>query len=189
MTQVERNRTVTRDVIVYNFKGLLEICRYSNQPKANAVMDWLWKIADELRRTGTLALTIQISKLQAENAELKNKMADMYALNILWLTVLAQKCSITFQTAAQLLAQHGMDTGQNRFFRGCRVDKLLCSRKGSQWNRPTQKAIERGLINLEISRMGGFNFVLIITPKGMEYLAKKLSTEQCPLLMFIDAAD
>ena len=29
---------VTREVIVYNFKGLLEICRYSNQPKANAVM-------------------------------------------------------------------------------------------------------------------------------------------------------
>ncbi len=74
-------------------------------------MDWLWKIADELRRTGTLALTIQISKLQAENAELKNKMADMYALNILGATVLAQKGSITFQSAAQLLAQHGIDIG------------------------------------------------------------------------------
>ena len=38
--------------MVYNFKGLLEICRYSNQPKANAVMDFLWNIADEIRRTG-----------------------------------------------------------------------------------------------------------------------------------------
>ena len=53
MSQVEGNRTVTREVIVYNFKDLLEICRYSNQPKANAVMDFLWAVADEIRRTGS----------------------------------------------------------------------------------------------------------------------------------------
>ena len=50
---VEGSRTVTREVTVYSFKGLLEICRYSNQPKANAVMDKLWEIADEIRRTGS----------------------------------------------------------------------------------------------------------------------------------------
>ena len=53
LTTVEGGRTVTRDVIVYNFKGLLEICRYSNQPKANEIMDFLWEIADEIRRTGS----------------------------------------------------------------------------------------------------------------------------------------
>ncbi len=53
LTGVEGERTVTREVIVYNFKGLLEICRYSQQPKANAVMDWLWEVADEIRRTGS----------------------------------------------------------------------------------------------------------------------------------------
>ncbi len=41
-----------REAVVYNFKGLLEICRYSNQPKADAVMDFLWEIADEIRRKG-----------------------------------------------------------------------------------------------------------------------------------------
>ena len=45
----------TQDTTVYNFKGLLEICRYSNQPKANAVIDFLWDIADEIRRTGYYA--------------------------------------------------------------------------------------------------------------------------------------
>ncbi len=42
----------TRETVVYSFKGLLEICRYSNQPKANAVMDFLWEVADEIRKTG-----------------------------------------------------------------------------------------------------------------------------------------
>jgi prophage antirepressor-like protein len=37
---------------VYSFKGLLEICRYSDQPKADAVMDFLWNVADEIRKTG-----------------------------------------------------------------------------------------------------------------------------------------
>ena len=53
LTAVEGTRTVTRDVIVYNFKGLLEICRFSNQQKANAVMDRLWEIADEIRKSGS----------------------------------------------------------------------------------------------------------------------------------------
>ncbi len=51
--QIDRGMKSSRTAIVYNFKGLLEICRYSNQPKTDAVMDWLWEIADELRRTGT----------------------------------------------------------------------------------------------------------------------------------------
>ena len=42
-----------RTATVYSFKGLLEICRYSNQPKADAVMDFLWDVADEIRKTGS----------------------------------------------------------------------------------------------------------------------------------------
>ena len=47
----------TQLVTVYNFKGLLEICRYSQQPKADAVMDWLWDVADEIRRTGSYSVS------------------------------------------------------------------------------------------------------------------------------------
>ena len=53
----------TQDTTVYNFKGLLEICRYSNQPKANAVMDFLWNIADEIRRTGFYATPKKIEDI------------------------------------------------------------------------------------------------------------------------------
>ena len=56
LSLVEGSRTVTREVTVYNFKGLLEICRYSNQPKANDIMDWLWEVADEIRRTGSYSV-------------------------------------------------------------------------------------------------------------------------------------
>ena len=63
LTQVEGTRTVTREVIVYNFKGLLEICRYSNQPKADEVMDFLWNVADEIRKTGFYATPKKIDDI------------------------------------------------------------------------------------------------------------------------------
>ena len=57
LTLVEGGREVSRDVVVYNFKGLLEICRYSQQANANAVIDKLWEVADEIRRTGSYSTT------------------------------------------------------------------------------------------------------------------------------------
>ena len=176
-----------QEAIVYNFKGLLEICRYSQQPKANAVIDWLWEIADELRRTGMIALNNEVNRLSREVAELRTKIDDMTPLNVLGSVVLAQKGSVSFQSAAQFLAQHGFDIGQNRLFHYCRDKKLLCSRKGKQWNKPTQKAIDKGLLNLEIS--GGFNAITVVTPEGMKYLANELGSEQYPLLMLVEHKD
>ena len=52
VTQIDLPLGGVQTATIYNFKGLLEICRYSNQPKADAVMDFLWEIADEIRKTG-----------------------------------------------------------------------------------------------------------------------------------------
>ena len=66
LTQVEGSREVSREVTVYSFKGLLEICRYSNQPKADAVMDWLFEVADEIRRSGSYILSRPASPEEKE---------------------------------------------------------------------------------------------------------------------------
>ena len=56
VSQIDLPLGGTQEVFIYNFKGLLEICRYSNQPKADAVMDWLFDVADEIRRTGSYSI-------------------------------------------------------------------------------------------------------------------------------------
>lgn len=56
LIRVEGGRKVEREVTLYSFKGLLEICRYSHKPRADAVMDWLFDVADEIRRTGSYSL-------------------------------------------------------------------------------------------------------------------------------------
>ncbi|MBR0186746.1 MAG: DUF2800 domain-containing protein [Synergistaceae bacterium] len=54
LIKVEGNRSVEREMTVYNFKVFLEICRFSNQPNANAVIDFAWSVMDEIRCTGNI---------------------------------------------------------------------------------------------------------------------------------------
>ena len=35
------------DTILYTQRGVMEICRWSNKPKANLFMDWVWDIVEK----------------------------------------------------------------------------------------------------------------------------------------------
>lgn len=37
------------DTILYSQRGIMEICRWSNKPKANQFMDWVWTIVEKYR--------------------------------------------------------------------------------------------------------------------------------------------
>lgn len=45
-----------REGFLYSFKGVLEICRWSRQPKADMVMDAVWDMAESVMRKGYFAL-------------------------------------------------------------------------------------------------------------------------------------
>lgn len=201
MSQVEGERTVTRKVRVYNFKGLLEICRYSNQPKANEVIDFIWSIADEIRLNGIYmtdkmidtfsndpqAFNTLLNKYVSETrrtAKLQKRLDDDAPYATLGKTVLALQGCITVGDAAHLLAQKGIDIGQNRLYKWSRDNGLLCKRKGKQWNQPTQKAIERGLLNAQIDN--GFRVVAMVTPQGLLYLSNIFTEEQLPIIALIE---
>lgn len=200
----EETRIVTREVVLYNFKGLLEICRYSNQPVADAVIDKLWEIADDIRRTGmyltgqtleTLKrdpeafqkLVERYAEERAENRKLREQIASDRAFTNLGRIVLGLPGSMTFKDAADLLSEHGFEVGQNRLYQKCREKKLLCSRKGRQWNRPSKTALDRGLFNVELS--GKFGVITVVTPKGLSLLTEMLAEETYPLLMLIERAE
>ena len=60
------------DTVVYPFKGVLEVCRFSDMPNANAVMDWAWDTLDKLRKGETFLSPSQ----QMENLELRLQLAE-----------------------------------------------------------------------------------------------------------------
>ena len=59
-SRVEGNRTVERETIAYNLKGVMEICRFSRQPKADAFMDFCWDIMESLMRGDSVLATPQM---------------------------------------------------------------------------------------------------------------------------------
>lgn len=67
---------------------------------------------------------------------------------------------------AKILRQNGIEMGQQRFFKWLRTSGYLCSR-GEQYNQPTQRAMEQGLMEIKktsISKPDG-TILVTTTPK------------------------
>ena len=54
------NHTQMRQVYVYNLRGVMEICRLSRRPKADAFMDFCWDIMESLMRGDSVLATPQM---------------------------------------------------------------------------------------------------------------------------------
>ncbi len=71
-TNIETSRLLT----LYSERGVMEICRHSRQPKANAFMDWVWDIVEAYRhgklRVGTPVTTVE--QFLTEQTELMKQM-------------------------------------------------------------------------------------------------------------------
>lgn len=77
-----------RNIYFYNRKGIMELCRWSQQPKADAFMDFCWEVMDGLM-SGKAALVgmteyqQMMAQTRAENARIRKaqsliKIADEY---------------------------------------------------------------------------------------------------------------
>lgn len=93
--------------------------------------------------------------------------------------VCASKRSILVGELAKLLKQNGVEIGQNRLFEWLRNNGFLISRKGSDYNMPTQKAMEMGLFEIKetaIPHSDG-HITVSLTPKvsgkGQKYFVNR----------------
>lgn len=64
-------------------------------------------------------------------------------------SVEAAKTSILIGELAKLLKQNGINIGQNRLFEWLRNNSYLIKRQGSDYNMPTQRAMEMGLFEIK----------------------------------------
>ena len=199
LTQVEGNRTVTRNVIVYSFEGLLEICRWSKQPKANDVMDFLWSVAKDIRKYGMYLsdkarefyksspenFKVLLDKYVAEHEKVLSLQAKIDAMTpkaVLGDMVLALSGAICFGEAAKFYRQRGLDIGRNRLIRLCVDLGWLCKQK-CQLYKPSQKGIEKGVVNIEVDANGCVRFTdrPMLTSKGFQELYNVLLITQRPI--------
>lgn len=60
LTTVEGGIAKEREIICYSLRGVMEICRLSRQPKADAFMDFCWDIMESLMRGDSVLATPQM---------------------------------------------------------------------------------------------------------------------------------
>ena len=79
-------------------------------------------------------------KLDVERMKPKEIFAD---------SVASSQSTILIGELAKILKANGFETGQKRLFETFRQDGFLIKRKGSDYNMPTQKAMELGLFEIK----------------------------------------
>lgn len=94
-------------------------------------------------------------------------------------SVTASDSTILVGELAKVLKGNGVSIGQNRLFVWMRENGYLINRKGSDWNMPTQKAMELGLFKVKetvINHSDGsisISKTVKVTGKGQLYFVNK----------------
>ena len=98
--------------------------------------------------------------------------------------VSASHSSILVGELAKLLKQNGVDMGANRLFNWLRAHGYLIKCNGRDWNMPTQKSVEMGLIRVKetsITHADGHITVSktpLVTGKGQQYFINKFLNQE-----------
>lgn len=73
---------------------------------------------------------------------------------------------VSINQFAKILKQRGLDIGGNRLYRDLRRDGYLMRRKGTNWNMPTQRMMDKGYFRV-VERMteaeDDYQFVTVTT--------------------------
>ena len=131
--------------------------------------DFLIELATQLKteqeQRRRLETTVAAQSKQMEQDKPKVLFAD---------SVTASSSSILIGELAKLIKQNGVDIGQRRLFEWMRANGYLIKLKGSEYNLPTQRSMEQGLMEIKETSVVHTGYTTIsktpkVTGKGQVY--------------------
>lgn len=182
---------------IVNEAGLYALVLGSRKPEAHEFKRWMThEVLPSIRRHGVYATDATIDHIlndpdfgiklltdlkderarrrEAERAIEAQKPKVLFADS-----VAASHSTILVGELAKILKGNGVDIGQNRLFQWMRDNGYLISRKGTDFNMPTQKAMELGLFFIKetnVQHSDGHitvNKTPKVTGKGQSYFVNK----------------
>ena len=182
---------------IINESGLYSLVLSSKLPTAKAFKRWITsEVIPSIRKHGayitpdtleqmiadpdtTIRLLTTLKEERQERVRLEAE-AKANRPKVLFADAVATAhTSILIGELAKLLKQNGVDMGQNRLFDWMRKHGYLIARKGTDYNMPTQKSMELGLMEIKetsISHADGHVSISKtpkITGKGQQYFIGK----------------
>ena len=183
-----------RKVKVINESGLYSLIISSKLPSAKQFKHWVTsEVLPAIRKHGAYmtdqkAEAIVTDKnaladlLQQASDQLKAKdiqIAEMKPKALFADAITESDTSILVGDLAKILRQNGIEIGARRLFQWLRKNHYLISRRGSDYNSPTQRSMEMGLFEIKESSHINGNGVNVITKtpkvtgKGQQYFVNK----------------
>ena len=185
--QMEGNRMVSRPVedAALTIDMAKEICMIQRNEKGKQARQYFLQLEEDWNSPEkVMARALRIAERKINGLE--EKVKQDAPLVLFANSVSASKNSILVGELAKLLKQNGVDTGQIRLFKKLRERGYLIRRKGSDYNMPTQRAMELGLCEIKetaITHSDGHvsvNKTPKVTGKGQVYFVNLFLAEKNP---------
>lgn len=180
-----------------NEAGLYRLIFQSRKVEAKLFQRWVThEVLPQIRRTGSYSVSPAVPQslpeaLRAYADEVEQFLAlearvEADAPKVLFAdSVATADTTILVGDLAKILRGNGVEVAANRLFAMLRDDGYLMRRAGSDWNMPTQYAIELGLFQVketEITHADGHVTVSKtpkVTGKGQQYFVSRYMPVEC----------
>lgn len=196
-TQIVRTPSGEQEVTVITEAGLYAAVLKSRVSAAVEFQDWVTdEVLPSIRRHGAYMTEHTIEKvltdpdtiiklatdLKAERerrVELEHQHEQNRPKVLFADAVATSKSEILVGDLAKILKGNGINIGANRLFVWMRKNKFLIGRKGTDWNMPTQRAMELGLFRVKetaVTHSDGHVTVSKtpkVTGKGQQYFIER----------------
>lgn len=178
-----------REMYIVNESGLYSLVLSSKLESAKRFKRWVTsEVLPSIRQTGGYQMTMPQGKellalavLEAQKTiEAQNKDIErMKPKEIFADAVSASHTTILIGELAKLLRQNGIDIGAKRLFAWMRDNGYLVKRQGTDYNTPTQKSVDLGVLTTKETTVlhsdGSTKIVKTakVTGKGQQYFINK----------------
>lgn len=184
-----------RGITVVNESGLYSLVLSSKLPSAKKFKRWVTsEVLPALRKTGQYQVKelsgselMAKALIEAQNVlAAKDKVIEEMKPKVVFADAVATShTSILVGELAKILKQNGIEMGQKRLFAWLREKGYLIKRQGTDYNMPTQKAMDLGLFEIkEGSYVNGSGVNITtktpkVTGKGQQYFINKFLAKEC----------
>lgn len=182
-----------QELTVISESGLYNVILLSRKLEAKKFKRWVThEVLPQIRKHGAYVTTSKLEEIMNDPDAwimlLTTLKTERQAKEQLQLQAAADKPKVIFADAvsvsegtiligelAKILKGNGVDIGQNRLFERLRQDGFLIKRRGTDYNAPTQKAMELGLFKVKetaITHSDGhitISKTTKVTGKGQQY--------------------
>lgn len=130
--------------------------------------------------TGKQLMALAVMEAQKTITEQEQAISRMRPKEMFADAVSASRSTILIGELAKLLRQNGINTGEKRLFEWMRQQGFLISRKGTDYNMPTQRSMEMGLLDVKertVNNPDGsvrITKTTVVTGKGQQYFINKI---------------